>query len=451
MTQGCGKYEDAILDLSYGELDEAAAETFRTHAAKCPACAEAVQALSSVRRLSSHAIRLDPPPALDEAVLAAARESVAGASRAHTPVARPATEAKPGFFDLLRSFLLHPAFAGAAVISLVLVVTFFVSQKGESPSTAKSSVETVLAERPLEVVGTSPSGQSADEALSSSAEAAKETSPHAAPSIKKREETTKTDIAAHGKSRGIAPAPKPTRDESAATATGKITAQPTFAESKSESRSAARQPQSAASRRRSAPKTSSPALGGGYSAAKGAPARKYAEVDDLADPNGLSGFAPPPGEKKQTARLDKETSAAADEIAAPSPSAPNSAPSSPAEEADDAYTRGMAAFRRGDCSSAVRELSVVAASPTRYPGRAPSALHHMARCEKRRGRCANAVTRYEALIDRYPSYADRNDALYEAAQCYKRLGRFDRARTLLQRLRNEPGWESRAQEAIDGL
>ena len=36
MVKGCGKFEEALLDLVYDELDDAAAEALRSHAADCP-------------------------------------------------------------------------------------------------------------------------------------------------------------------------------------------------------------------------------------------------------------------------------------------------------------------------------------------------------------------------------------------------------------------------------
>jgi TolA-binding protein len=108
----------------------------------------------------------------------------------------------------------------------------------------------------------------------------------------------------------------------------------------------------------------------------------------------------------------------------------------------------MAAYRRGDCNSAKAAFNRVVAGGGPDT---PSALHHLARCEKRSGQCGRAIPHYEKVINRYPSYAGRPDALYEAAKCRRRLGHLSAARSLLEELSRIPGWEDRARESLEDL
>ena len=455
MTTGCGKFDDAILDLVYGELDDTEAEALRIHAADCPACAEAVAELSALRRLSAHAVSVEPPQALDASILAAARASTAGESApAETPVVRPVQEDKPSFFELLRAWLLHPAFAGAAVIGLVLVVTFFVSQKGGQPPRSESTVQSVMEERPVEIVGAAPS-EDAKTVQKAETPAPREEADRAAEPAEPAE--------SRATSMGEAPAPPTARRKATSATTEKSPAENKENRSSSKPKSrAVSSPRRAAS---SAPGSgglsdhiSTPTEGAGYNAAKGAPAAEPAPRERVQAPSAaddLLEFAPPPSKKKADSAYADEDRAAESEAVK---SAPSSAPSmsrgpspmSPTAD-EDAYSRGMAAYQRGDCSAAIADLSAVIASPSKYPGRAAAALHHIARCEKRSGSCARAMRHYDELIDRHPSYSGRAEALYEAAQCCKRLGRNDRARTLLETLRTLPGWSTRADEALDRL
>lgn len=439
MMTGCGKFEDAILDLVYGELDDADAASLRTHAADCPACAAAVSEMSAMRRLSSQAVILTPPAAIDAVILGEARASAPVSDAAR--VIRPAVDDRPGFFDLLRAWLLHPAFSGAVVVALILTVTFFISEKATSPKVSPTSVETVIAERPLEIVGAAPAAENAE---------------------------------AEERSRDI----KDQRDErnaknEATPNSAVVTAEPETIAAPTESKQAAGTPsgKSGLASRRSKSAASGgaparkPAASIPYSAPKGAPSSKSAgagytntapdgdvlgeapaEMDDMAD------FAPPPAPtpaKKKSAYAEEAMSEESEALF-PSPSQSAGAGAS-APGSSDAYTRGMDAYRRGDCNTASAELAIVAASPSSYPGQVPSAVHHLARCEKRSGRCARAVNRYEDLINRYPAYSGRGDAMYEAASCYKRLGRTDKARSMLQLLETIPGWGDRAREAAAEL
>jgi TolA-binding protein len=138
---------------------------------------------------------------------------------------------------------------------------------------------------------------------------------------------------------------------------------------------------------------------------------------------------------------------AADDYAKAQAGAPAAAPAAPPPAGGDDtyyYQSGMSAFNRGDCATAVTSLTKVVDPPHEAPALIPSALHHVARCEKRTGRCGKALISYEDLLDRFPSYSGRTDAMWEAAGCHRRLGHVDRAWALLDALAQVPGWRDRA-------
>ena len=149
MSRGCDRYDDRLLDLVYGELDDAEAERVRDHAAGCAACREALESLLLTRRLAARM----PEPELEgvdaEPLLAAARSAAAewsteretSSSGADLGAALAGFERRPTLGERLRAWLLKPALATAAAASVALVVglaIFF----GAGPSRDAAEVET---------------------------------------------------------------------------------------------------------------------------------------------------------------------------------------------------------------------------------------------------------------------------------------------------------------------
>jgi TolA-binding protein len=466
MMNGCGKFDDALLDLVFGELDDNEADALRTHAAGCSACAAAVEAMSSTRRLSAQIIHPSVPSGLDNVILSEARTVAARSSRPDEAAAhhRPGIDrpSRPGFLESLRMWLLHPAFAGAAVIALVIVITVFINDKTRESAAPPASVESVIAERSVQVYEPSPapiaqapkgSVQPITQNLNNEGEggdkAKADTSLPVQPIVERQPQFATGDEAVKAvATEAASPKTKMLESSSKGYGRGRVGSVKEEAETGGGSGFMPSAPtemkhNSAEKSRRASSAPTKPS----YSP----------KFDDVTAPGGPEpSFAPPPPEKKAASK--NETSAdLADE--APAEAAPMQ-PSYEDEKAPmkektgnsaDIFDEGMDAYNRGDCNTAVLDLSIVASSPSLYPGKAPSALHYIARCEKRTGKCAKAVGSYDRLLTHYPSYVGRPDALYEAAACYKRLGRTDKARELLNSLRSIHGFESRAEEALRQL
>ncbi len=440
MTVGCGKFEDSILDLVYGELEEAEAETLRTHAADCSVCAEAVSKMMSTRKLSACIAVEEPSSSLNERIfsevsaLLKADSELLKTSNLESTKPRFIERETPSFWETLRVWLLNPAFAGAAVIAVVVVMSFFITERVEDIGSQTPNVLSVTAERPLDLhaspqtpakTGVSESKKESIDKQLSSAEliesaAVQEPAPHIA---------HETGSEAYRVRDSKPPTEKRTQPSRS-------------------SRPASGAPKRSAALSDNISEEFARGSGGlhskdNYSFSEGtvSEGKKHEE------------FERPNSEVSNTLPSSSKL-----ENYAPSFSPSNDSKKSDAEDLDaedfnenvpsqNAYVAGMEAYQRGDCNTAMRELSKVKAAPSSYPGKAPSAVHHMARCERKSGRCAKAIMWYDELLRLYPSYPNKPQALYESALCHKRLGNDEKAGILFKELETFPGWEKRAREA----
>ncbi len=63
----------------------------------------------------------------------------------------------------------------------------------------------------------------------------------------------------------------------------------------------------------------------------------------------------------------------------------------------------------------------------------PVMIHQRARSHKQNRDFQTAVNVYEDLLQRFPSYSQLPQAMVEAAECYRLMGRLRQARALLER------------------
>ena len=69
----CEKFESAMMDELYGELDELTSAAAKRHVAGCARCAALLGGLRATRRVASVPL-VDPPADLEQRILAATRE-----------------------------------------------------------------------------------------------------------------------------------------------------------------------------------------------------------------------------------------------------------------------------------------------------------------------------------------------------------------------------------------
>jgi TolA-binding protein len=305
-----------------------------------------------------------------------------------------AVERPAGFAERLKRFLLAPALATAAVAAMVFVITFFLYER--SPKR-----DNILREEPKSLSNVET-----------------ETTVKPAEDKKAEEGYLKTEIAEQSPGEEEASS-KSSTDRSRSAAANLGTAGPKPVEK------AGDEPQpfpAAAEQARESRKKSSASP-------------DFDELNDLLSGSAAGGAAAPQASKPLAGLVEAEES--------------KKSKSAPADITGD-FENGMAAYSRGDCDAATTSLlKVVDQRPSSLE--TAYAMHHIARCEKRRGRFAAALPWYEKLLGRFPNYSDRAEALLEAAACHRRLGQIDWARKRLDELSRIPGWEERAKEEIERL
>ncbi len=392
MTVSCEQFEALLLDLAYGELEAERADELRTHAAGCPACRESLGGILLTRKLVSDPFPLEPEPSLDVSVLSAAGAFAEAMSAAEIreDIAAPHG---PAVLDEVtwgyrfRRFFMKPAFATAAVAATVLMVTSFIVSRG--PENSGDFMD-----------GAESYGQAVD-----------------------LEESRK---------REVEPLEAPTASNPKAAAPDQPVpvspASPVFAEAPPAPKGAFNLGTSG----RSAPRL-----------AHGKPEKSESIPEKLRAPRRSPSV--PEGASGTGTLLNRDDHAQAKRKGA----SMVAADPSETEGGEDDLSRGIAAYRRGDCGTAEPILTRVVQSAV-PPREKAIAIHHIARCEKRRGQCGRAISWYDRLLD-YHAYPGRGDALYESAQCHRRLGHLPTARSLLIELSRMPDEDGRAGEALDRL
>jgi TolA-binding protein len=131
--------------------------------------------------------------------------------------------------------------------------------------------------------------------------------------------------------------------------------------------------------------------------------------------------------------------------AVPSPVA--EAASSPAA-AKDAYAAAMELYTAGRYAEAERAFTDVAAAGNRN---APSASLYAAKSAEAGVGCSRAAAKYEWTASHYGATTPGAEALWAAANCYRAIGNFDKARQLYLALRSVAGYRDRAEGELASL
>ena len=128
----CEKFEAAMMDELYGELDELTSAAMKRHASGCARCNALLSGLSATRRLASIAT-VEVPAGLEEKILAAGREA-----DKVVPIQRRVARV----VSLAGRWAMRPQTAMAAVF-LVMVgtsVLFITGKASRSPASASVTV-----------------------------------------------------------------------------------------------------------------------------------------------------------------------------------------------------------------------------------------------------------------------------------------------------------------------
>lgn len=469
----CQTCESQLLDLLYGELDEAAAAEARSHLDGCASCRGAFDKLGAVRRVVSQLPQEEPPSSIDETVMRAARARARDVAASQPRAAEIDREGEGGLWRsivrFLGSFAMGPQVAMAAVFLLVVGIGLWSlpqlqredtppeggtvvepETQGEvAPSASLQPAEPIRVQldphvgriRPAEQAGTTPRDRQV---------VARTEVPRA-----NQEEDGEGDVESGGRV-----VDDPLAELQADTAGGPAGIERNVAPG--EELAVAPSPPAT---RRDAPSATgrqpsrdpAPAFGG---------TRAGGASDDRRDEGGEGGADGAGGQAMAMAEVEaqhraapqQETRQQAQQQPAPMQPAPQPAPSSPTTRAtamgggsaagtapspappapptDSSataralYDRAMTRYRSRDWEGAIQDFST---TTRRSDGRdlVPSALHHIARSRRNAGQLRGAISQYESLLSRHPAYASAGEAMIELAECHRRLGNLSNARRWL--------------------
>jgi TolA-binding protein len=131
----CEKFESAMMDELYGELDEVTSAAVKRHVAGCSRCASLIEGLRATRRVAAVPL-VEVPPGLEEKILAATRDAAKV-----VPLRRRVARA----ISLAGSWAMRPQTAMAAVF-LVMIGTSVLLLRGKS-SRAPASSDVIVIEQ----------------------------------------------------------------------------------------------------------------------------------------------------------------------------------------------------------------------------------------------------------------------------------------------------------------
>lgn len=200
----CEKFEAAMMDELYGELDELTSAAMKRHASGCARCSALLSGLAATRRLANIPL-VDPPAGLEARILAAAREA-----DKVVPIRRRVARV----VSLAGRWAMRPQTAMAAVF-LVMIGTSALLLTGRSARAPASAPVTVTEQG-------SPATQAAPVASAAATSTMgaygapvmldKATASAAPPAIA-RNDSPKDDVPGHAGPKGFGSTPPATRDE----------------------------------------------------------------------------------------------------------------------------------------------------------------------------------------------------------------------------------------------
>ena len=154
----CEKFESALMDELYGELDELTSAAAKRHVSGCARCAALLGGLRATRRVAALP-RVEPPADLEQRILAAAA--------AATPKVVPLRGRLARAVSLAGSWAMRPQTAMAAVF-LVMIGTSVLLLRGKS-SRAPASAEMTVTEEGTPAPAAPPPSAAAAQAAASAA------------------------------------------------------------------------------------------------------------------------------------------------------------------------------------------------------------------------------------------------------------------------------------------
>ena len=159
----------------------------------------------------------------------------------------------------------------------------------------------------------------------------------------------------------------------------------------------------------------------------------------------------PAEERPRAASESKKPASAPARAAEPEATPPATAAAlAPADaKADEnAYDQAMSAYRRGDYAAAQEQFQAIAAAGGEQ---APAAHLYAAHAARDSAGCGVAAAKFDTVNSKFPGTNVAQEAVWQAATCYRTLGLLDLARARYQLLLDVPAYADRAQHALQRL
>jgi hypothetical protein len=447
----CEKFETAMIDELYDELDELTSAAAKRHVAGCARCAAMLGGLRATRRVLSSAggvPMVELPGTLEDRILAATREA-----QKVVPFKRRLASA----ISAAGSWAMRPQTQMAAVFLLMIgsSVVFLKGGRNARPSSASAPMTVTEQGAPAASVAALSREESLDTPAANAAHGAKKAADPAAASAVAMATATAAPAAA-------APVPEAeakglmdglTKGEGRADKAGALGALDMDGESDKQV-----DEKNKTSATRGAGPSNAGAIGGASTyrarpaaapppAAPGGGGYVYPQAPPMRTP-------PKPSFDPSANQYGQGTNQPAATALPPPPPAPATlAPQAgdlskegkKEDQSPSAFDAARTAYTQRNFADATRQFDALAAS-----GDNTAALW-AARSVRDGSGCGAALTRYDTIAGRQAGTGNGNDALLEGGQCYRQLGQFEAARARLVRLLTVSSHAARAQRELDAM
>ncbi len=479
----CEKFETAMIDELYDELDELTSAAAKRHVAGCARCAALYGGLRATRRVISSAGGvpvLELPGTLEDRILAATREA---------QKVVPFRRRLASVVSAAGSWAMRPQTQMAAVFLLMIgsSVVFLKGGRNARPSSASAPMTVTEQGAPAASVAALNREESLDTPAANAAHGAKKA---AEPSSAASAVAMATATAAPAPVGAATPIPADeakgfmdglTNGQGRADKSGAVGAldmddgenKNNVAKDKVAATSRGAGPSNAgavggASNYRARPPAAqapAPGFGGGGGGDTNAPASPPPRMATKPSTDPSPGYGNGYGQGQPaatTAPPATPVQAAPPQASPPFPPPPSLAQAGPQtivpkggdlrdvskeakKEDQSAFTAARTAYTQRNFTDATRQFDALAAG-----GDSASALW-AARSVRDGSGCGAALMRYDTVAGRQAGSGNGNDALLEGGQCYRQLGQFEAARARLVRLLTVSSHAARAQRELDAM
>lgn len=435
MELDCQRCDERLVEFLYGELDDGQSAAFEHHLRSCPKCAATAEHLRQTRDLFSHLEEAEPPPlsALDNVLAEAQAKAEQMAARAIVD-----ERSTPSFWenllDTIRGAAFRPALGAAFTILLVAGIGLLIWSERPRQSAMVSSTQEALTPIPTSELSTGRQDDvSPQPPEDDPTKALAQRPPRPAKTPQPRDQRTKRS--------NEEPSKRPSADPPASKASNRLSGNSSLARDDD---------------RTSLSATSSPLVVEAERVAEGEqpPPSQRSQRPATTAPPSIPVIPTPPLPQAVSKAQRQQPSERDQQSQTPTATATGGAstqaqqPVRVSTPGQSQYDRGMQAYRTGRYRDAADELDAFVRSPSAPNHLVPTGMHHLAMSQQQTGNISAAARSYEQLLQRFPSYNRRPQAMLETARVYARLGSFDRAERLLNQLAAIPGWSSRAQTEL---